>query len=195
MVAVQPGSATGFPDRRWVEFLRKYRRPLIAAAAAVVVLVWLFVWPGVYEYQEIKETLNGVPTAGFARINRLTGSTQVLIGGRWLLITRAVQLPPRERSQLVGYAALGTDGYFGGNLHNGSQWTVTRVIVRVDGQAQQARPGATVGPWTRTLSIDLRLLPDSTALIRVPATDQRELTERQLVARGWSIIRAYGYPP
>ncbi len=167
----------------------------IVLIAVVVVAVGVLFWPGLYQYQEIKETLNGVPTVAFARINRLTGSTQELIGGRWLAITQALQLPARERTQLIGYAGFSPDGIFSGNIHNSSQWTVTQIVVRVDGQAQRSRPDAGPGPWTRTLVIDFRMLPASTVLFRVPAADQREVTERQLTLRGWAIIKAFGYPP
>ncbi|HKV45834.1 MAG TPA: hypothetical protein VJT32_14350 [bacterium] len=159
-----------------------------------LVVVGVLFWPGVYQYAELKISMNGVPVTTFGRVNRLTGSTQEYIGGRWLAPSRARLLPKNAMSQLVGYAGLSADGTFSGNLHNGSTWTVTQIVVRVTGQALRARPGAPAGPWTRILSIDVRTPPNTTALMHDPVTDPREFTERQIVLRGWTVDRAYGYP-
>jgi hypothetical protein len=169
-------------------------RYLTAVGVAVVAIAVLALWPRPYAYEAIQAPPTG-PAFTLVRINRATGSTQEYVDGRWVGARSARLLPAKELSQLVMYAGVNPDGALGGNIYNGSLWMVTQVAIRVEAQAHRERPGAPSGPWSRVVTVHLRLLPRSTQLLHVPVTDPLEIKDRQLEFKPWAFAGAYGYPP
>lgn len=163
----------------------------VIVAGAIVLGALLFFRLNLYEYQLAGGgTLSGA--APLVRINRLTGHAEPLVNGRWIGST-ARPLPPAELSKLVGYAALGPDGVFRGNLHNGGSWVVTRLVVRLS--LNVARPLPNELPWRRTFQVNVLVPPLSTSLFAVTVTDPQEERVKGLTFREWAITEALGFPP
>src|SRR5579875_3361589 len=98
-------------------------------AGAIVLGALLLFRLNLYEYQPAGGSgPGGAPP--LLRINRLTGHAEPFVNGRWIGSV-ARPLPAADLSRLVGYAALGPHGVFRGNLHNGSGWTITRLVIRL----------------------------------------------------------------
>lgn len=178
--------------------LRTFAWALVCCAGVAVIALASIPWSGLYVYEPVPPLPSQAPTlshSAWARTNRITGVTEEYVGGRWLTLRRERPLPSTERRELLAYASLNADGALIGNLYNGTQWIVTRVILRVDARAVRDRPGAPGGPWSRLIAIPLRLPPYSTTLLHAPVTDRLELRERQLEFTHWSFSEAHGFPP
>jgi hypothetical protein len=160
-------------------------------AGAIVLGALLLFRLNLYEYQPAGGSgPGGAPP--LLRINRLTGHAEPFVNGRWIGSV-ARPLPAADLSRLVGYAALGPDGVFRGNLHNGSGWTITRLVIRLS--LNVARPLPNEAPWTRTFQTTVFVPPLSTSLFAVTVTDPQEERVKGLTFREWAITEAFGFPP
>jgi hypothetical protein len=105
-------------------------KELLASAVIVfVVFVAAFVWPSAYRY----DRLNTLPV----RINRFTGTTEVLTGEGWkvlqqsgnLLAAGEAALPPAELVKIEGEMRRTGYGYLECEIYNGSGWEAKELTV------------------------------------------------------------------
>ena len=107
-----------------------YRGIVLICILALIMAVFLLL--GLYRYDRVERDGSSLPV----RMNRITGHTEVFDGEKWWTgkkRQRSVvdeQLPLGDRGKTVGRAEL-KEGYFRGEIYNGSHWTVTRLDIEI----------------------------------------------------------------
>lgn len=125
-------------------------------------------------------------------VDRKTGNTWHLTGPRKTLqetpnpvIKREErQLPLEEQRKITGNAGLSsyTSG-FAGKIYNGSDWTVTRVIINVTGEEKDGSIR-----WQRDYSERVFIAPLSTSVISFDLTGSKGLSKAP-----WIIKKVFGH--
>ena len=105
----------------------------IAILCATAVVIGILFWPTLYRYDTMTLQGNTLPV----RTNRLTGSTEYFLMGQWIAQKsqeakkKSTVLPLSEQAKVSGNAGLSGYGSFSGRIYNGSNWTITDMIIRV----------------------------------------------------------------
>jgi hypothetical protein len=169
----------------------------LTVVCVALLIAGIFFWPTIYRYEKTSSTL--------IRINRLTGYTAYFAGNRWIGEQEPIASPtPKEvlplslgyLRQVTGTASLTRHQtlnlqMFSGDLYNGSDWTVSRVVFLVKAKRKD---GSTL--WERKLEhefsdIDaIALKPGKTSMFAIRTT-----VDTGLHSHEWSILEASGIPP
>lgn len=171
------------------------------AALAVGILLFLFaVWPTPYRYDHENIRAGEVSRTTLVRVNRLTGTTEILGEHGWSRPSSSPQvLPPDELAKVSGTASFDSlSGNLAGNIYNGTHWTVTSLTFRVVAR----RTDGTL-EWDRQfLDNAVSVGPLSTGNFRVwigealtPPPPKGFIPDRPYVAGTWSIVAGRGTPP
>ena len=117
------------------------------------------------------------------RTNRITGNSQITFGSGDK--TKAKILPSEELVKVTGTASVGYANTFTCDLYNGSNWTIAKVIFRLDifevgGELR----------WTREYQHDIDVRP-LTSKSFIKSISQAE----NYGNFKWNIIEVYGYKP
>jgi hypothetical protein len=123
-------------------------------------------------------------------VDRVTGESWMLYGNRKVRQeggdhppSSEEELPYAATSKITGNAGLSGYGSFSGKLYNGSDWTVTRVIVSVDAKQKDG----TVR-WSRDFSKTVIIKPLSTETFSVDVVGDDGIKEAS-----WGIKKVFGY--
>jgi hypothetical protein len=119
-------------------------KALLILSVLVVVLGILF-WPTLYRYDHLGAGDQSVPL----RINRLTGHTQMFIGGDWYGPKNQAQrqvspdtsrmLDSLEQYRISGHGAVNHVGFFKADIYNGTNCTVTQLFLTIAPKDRQGR--------------------------------------------------------
>jgi hypothetical protein len=122
-------------------------------------------------------------------VDRKTGESWMLYGYRKIAQQgggesrqKEQELPYAEASKITGNAGL-SYGLFSGKLYNGSDWTVTRVIVSVSAKEEDG----TIR-WSRDFSEALTIKPLTTESFSVRVAGEQGIKEAP-----WNIKKVFGY--
>ena len=97
-----------------------------------LLIIGFFFWPTPYRYDLVKSGFATYPL----RIHRLTGNVEVFFykAGKWIPLKRKEpkikKIPEKELSKITGVVLL-ENGYLKGKLYNGTNWTVTKIVLAV----------------------------------------------------------------
>jgi len=97
-----------------------------------LLIIGFFFWPTPYRYDLVKSGVNTYPL----RIHRLTGDVEIFLyrPGKWIPLKRKEpkikKIPEKELSKITGVVLL-ENGYLKGKLYNGTNWTVTKIVLAV----------------------------------------------------------------
>jgi len=110
------------------------KQNLILIAVIVLVFIGIFVWPTLYRYTHIT-TSRGTTLP--VRVHRITGRTEILFPSGWRAIgikesRRTKSLPYEALSKITGTARITSYGDFEASIYNGSNWTITNLIVLIE---------------------------------------------------------------
>jgi hypothetical protein len=162
---------------------------------AVIGLIAFYIWSDHNRYYIIP----GSGGAGAYQIDRKTGQSWVISGNQKFEHTgeeegaakpqaevkepeiKVEELPAEEREKLTG-SAFEEYGYFKADLHNGSVWVVTCVVVELKYKDEEGKV-----LWSGELAWSETLWPKSTDSYTVKCLDRDE------GKMSWSIKHAYGY--
>ena len=145
------------------------------------------VWPTLYRYDKVSIGQNTL----LIRMNRLTGSTEVFRGTRWVRGDSRPgkdPLPVDQVAKITGNAALGWST-FSGKIYNGSDWVLVELLVQVTAR-KKATPNATAGTvlWSRQFRIpDLYVPPLEVRSFSIDVTGAEEANDTE-----WSVVAAWG---
>jgi hypothetical protein len=157
----------------------------VAAIVAVACLIAFYIWSSHNRYY-IMTRSQGVAY----EVDRKTGESWRLYKDRKIAQQgggesrqKEQELPYAEASKITGEAGLSSYGLFSGKLYNGSDWTVTRVIVSVSAKEEDG----TVR-WSRDFSEALTIKPLTTVSFSVTVTGDQRIKEAP-----WNIKKVFGY--
>lgn len=105
---------------------------LLGVIVGALILVGVFVWPTRYRYDHMNVRGNISPV----RIDRLTGTTEILYPSGWSRaeVSRPTsapedqQLPPSDIAKLAGNASVGKS-YLFMDVYNGSAWQISEITL------------------------------------------------------------------
>lgn len=157
----------------------------VAIICATLIVIGLLFWPTLYRYETMTIRENSLPV----RIHRLTGTTEYFLMGTWYpevgkeIKIQSVILPFEEMIKVTGNAGLTGYGSFSGKIYNGSNWTITDMIIRViakekDGQVR----------WDRKFNETQVINPLSTTSITITVTGDANVASTE-----WNIGEIRGY--
>ena len=154
---------------------------LILAAAAVA---GNYIWSSFHRYQVVTGA-NGVAY----QIDTETGNSWMLYGtrkvpqaGNTSSTKTGKELPESAARKVTGNAAI-SFGYFSGKLYNGSNWTLTKAVVKVTAKEKNGSVR-----WVRDFAVPVAVSPLSTNSFSVSVT-----VGEGVASTSWSIERLYGY--
>lgn len=156
----------------------------VAAIVAVAFLIAFYIWSSHNRYYIM------MGSQGIAyEVDRKTGESWRLYGNRKIAQQgddesrqKEQELPYAEASKITGSAGL-SYGSFSGKLYNGSDWTVTRVIVSVSAKEEDG----TVR-WSRDFSEALTIKPLTSMSFEVTVVGDQGIKEAP-----WNIKKVFGY--
>ena len=161
--------------------------PMTAACALIFGFI-CFVWPTQYRYSYLRSGGTSCPV----RINRISGSAELLTGLGWRLMGRSndgsqareeEELPPNEAAKITGNAGLSYGNLFSGKIYNGSSWVVRRIVVNISAKEKDG----TIR-WSRDFAESVPIAPLSTSSFSISVTGGKGVQDAP-----WSIIKVHGY--
>mgnify|MGYP001106720057 CR=1 FL=1 len=156
----------------------------IICVCVTLLIAGVLFWPTLYRYDKIG---NSIPF----RINRLTGYTEYFADGKWnpeeghekLTIQT---LPIDEKVKVTGNASFAY-GYkpesFSGKIYNGSDWTITKFILRIVAKEKDDSIR-----WDRKFSESKTIKPLSTSSFSISVTGTEDVSSCD-----WYIVEVLGY--
>ena len=157
----------------------------IGILCVTAVVIGVLFWPTLYRYDTMTLVGNTLPV----RMNRLTGNTEYFTMGQWLAQKdeeaekKSTVLPLAEQAKVSGNAGLSGYGLFSGNIYNGSNWTITDMIILVLAKEKDG----TVR-WDRRFKTTAVIPPLSTRSIQFSVTG-----DDGVASTSWSIEEIHGY--
>lgn len=156
----------------------------ITIICATLILIGILFWPTQYRYDKITLQGNTLPV----RTHRLTGYTEYFLMGKWIpqegqqSSKKSKILPLEEHIKVTGNAGLNY-GSFSGKIYNGSNWTITDMIIRVIAKEKSGSVR-----WDRKFKESKVIPPLSTESIYVSVTGDEGVTSFE-----WNIEEIRGY--
>lgn len=156
----------------------------VVGIVAVACLLGFYIWASHNRYY-ITTGSQGVAY----EVDRKTGESWVLYGERKVpqrgggeARQKERELPYETSSKITGNASLAY-GSFSGRLYNGSDWVVTRVVIRVSAKEKDG----TVR-WTRDFSEIVTIKPLTTESFSISVTGDEGITKAP-----WNIEKIFGH--
>ena len=157
----------------------------IAIICATLILIGLLFWPTLYRYDKMTIQGNIFPV----RTHRLTGYTEYFLMGKWIpqggqeRSKQSEILPFVEMAKVTGNAGLSGYGSFSGKIYNGSDWTITDMIIRVIAKEKNGNVR-----WDRKFKETQVISSLSTANIYITVTGDENVPSFE-----WNIEEIRGY--
>lgn len=151
----------------------------IAIICGTLILIGILFWPTLYRYDKMTWQGNTFPV----RTHRLTGYTEYFLRGKWISSKKSKILPYDEQVKVTGNAGLSGYGSFSGKAYNGSNWTITDMIIRVVAKEKNGSIR-----WDRKFKETQVIPPLSIASIDITVTDDENVASFE-----WNIEEIHGY--
>ncbi|CAG1065734.1 hypothetical protein BAC1_01322 [uncultured bacterium] len=153
----------------------------ILIICVTLILFGIFFWPTLYHYDKMTVGGNMFPV----RTNRLTGNSDIFLMNEWTSqkTKKGKMLPASELNKITGNAGLNGYGSFSGKIYNGSDWTITKMIIQVVAKEKEG----TVR-WNRKYTETTSIAPLTTGYISFDVTGDENVSSSE-----WSIDEVYGY--
>lgn len=158
---------------------------IIISIISITILIGLYIWVTHHRFYAIQ----GAQGVAY-EVDKKTGESWVLFGAlkspqqkkEKKYNGKEKELPFVSSDKITGNASLGED-YFSGKIYNGSDWIVTRVIVRVSA----IESDGTVR-WSRDFSAPVTINPLTTEPFSVMVSGSQGIKKWS-----WDIIKVFGY--
>jgi len=158
---------------------------IIICVCITLLIAGVLFWPTLYHYDKVAIRGNLSPI----RINRLTGYTEYFEDGKWNPEEEhekvTIQtLPADEQAKVTGNASFDYGlGSFSGKIYNGSEWTITKFILRVVAKEKDDSIR-----WNRKFSKTMTIAPLSTSSFSISVTGDKGVSSCD-----WYIEEILGY--
>ncbi len=164
---------------------------IIIFVCITLLIAGVLFWPTLHRYDKVAIRGNLSPI----RINRLTGYTEYFEDGKWnpeeehekitiQTFVNHASLPADEQAKVTGNASFDyPHGSFSGKIYNGSEWTITKFILRVVAKEKDDSIR-----WSRKFSKTMTIEPLSTSSFSISVTGDNGVSSCD-----WYIEEILGY--
>lgn len=156
----------------------------VVGILAATCLIAFYIWTSQNRYY----IMTGSQGVGY-EVDRKTGESWMLRGAHKIRQQaddegheKEAVLPYADAGKITGNAGL-RSGLFSGELYNGSDWVVTRMIVNV---SATVKDGST--RWSRDFSTAVRIEPLTTGRFVISVAEDEGITNTQ-----WALKKVFGH--